>query len=252
MFQRKGSTTLVVTATILLVGVVTSQAAFAATRIRIYDGSTGTNRMARAFLTPDGHDLYAISKSAGVVTMRALSSNRDANHREAYWPVNEPDLTDSEVCATWSTASSNKAHEGLAFRVIGEPGRTRAVTVTKNVFFAYYATINVGVWDTDSRKTDAPIAAYDMKAVLEDPSTNALKPFPWRICARVQGKTLTFKIWLPTREREPSWTNPVHARTTHGIPAGHLAAGKTGWYIGHIPPGGRVQYSGLGIWSLGP
>ena len=146
------------------------------------------------------------------------------------------DLGDEQQCPGRSGVPSHQ-----------RDGPTRAITVTKNVIYGYNDTINVGVWDTGRYYKAFTVAAFDMRAVLADP----LNPLPWRICGRLTAHTLTFKIWLPTKEHEPTWNDPVHSRTTDSIPAAYLASGKTGWYIGHIPPAGQVQYNELSIWSWG-
>jgi hypothetical protein len=58
---------------------------------------------------------------------------------------------------------------------------------------------------------------------------------------------LTFKVWLPDREAEPSWSDPVHVATTT-VPSDFSAAGTAGWYVGHIPAGGSAHYKDLGVW----
>ena len=128
-------------------------------------------------------------------------------------------------------------------------GPHTAVTVTKNIIFGYSETINVGVWDTNTPKKAKAVAAFDMAAVLADPSHQTKQPLPWRICSRLRGRTLRFKVWLPEKQREPAWNDRVHARSTDAIPAGHLGPGKSGWYFGHVPPGGQVRYEGLSIWA---
>ena len=75
---------------------------------------------------------------------------------------------------------------------------------------------------------------------------NQYLPFPWRICARASGAVLTFKVWLPLLEAEPSWSDPIHARETT-VPSDYLAPGTAGWYIGHIPAGGSAYYGDLGV-----
>ena len=117
-----------------------------ATWVRTYDGRTGTKAITRGYLTPDGLKLFAISNRAGVVNIKAMATNHGTNHREVFWPKRQRNLVDSGVCATWTAASSKSVQQGLAFRIVSEPGRTRAITVTKNIIFGYSETINVGVW----------------------------------------------------------------------------------------------------------
>jgi len=75
------------------------------------------------------------------------------------------------------------------------------------------------------------------------------RPLPWRVCTRMIGTTLGFKIWFPAVMSEPAWNDPAYTRTAT-VPAAWIVPGKAGWYAGHLPPGGRARYTGLSVWSL--
>ena len=89
----------------------------------------------------------------------------------------------------------------------------RAVTLTKNTFANYVWVFNLLTWDTGRR--GAPwrsLGQFDMSAVVSSNAT--LLRFPWRVCLRARGRRVDFKVWLPGREPAPSWTDPVHTRST--------------------------------------
>lgn len=229
---------------------ITALAAAAATLI--YSGATGTNVIATRTLTPDGADTYAMTKTAGTLTTAASPTNAGANLRRVAVPSGTPNLADTRVCATWTYRSAPEVQEGLAHRVVAEPGRTRAVTVTKNVIYGIYWVFNLHTWDTaraDGRPDAfAQVAQFDMGPVMFG-ADGTYRPLPWRVCTEAQGTTVRFKIWFPGEMAEPAWTDPAYARSAT-LPAGWTGAGRSGWYAGHVPPGGSARYTNLGIWSL--
>jgi hypothetical protein len=198
--------------------------------------------LATKILTPDGADTYTITSAAGTVTMVAPPTNTGGNLREVFWPAGAPDRADSTACATWTTAAPNpdQVQQGLAFRV----GPVRAVTLTKNVIFGVVWVFNVHEWDLSSTEPFVQVAQFDLvNAVV--PVGGVIRPLPWRVCARLIGNTITMKIWFPP-ETEPAWTDPDRVRSAT-IPAGWEAPGKTGWYVGHLPPGGSATYTRLSV-----
>jgi putative cell wall-binding protein len=196
-------------------------------------------------LTSDGADTADISLADGVVTMSApLTNNSLSNLRTIFWPTGEASAVDEQVCATWLD-QSGIVQQGVALRIIDGPNSIRALTVTKNVVYGVEWVFNVHTWDTTRPEPFTGIGQYDMGQVVM--ADNQYLPFPWRICARAIGAELTFKVWLPDREAEPSWSDPIHARTMT-VPNDFLAPGETGWYIGHISAGGSAHYGSLGTW----
>ncbi len=177
--------------------------------------ATGTTQMSLTIraLTTDGADKVAIGLVDGVVTMTTpFGNNALSNLRSVFWPSAQPPVADEQVCATWLDQSDGFVQEGVALRVVDQPGRVRALTVTKNVIYGTQWAFNVHTWDTDLSEPFTAIGQYDMSQVVT--SGGNYLDFPWRICARVLGDQLTFKVWVPNREPEPEWNDAVHARTT--------------------------------------
>lgn len=193
-------------------------------------------------LTPDGNDVYTIEKFEKIINMSAPVTNTNTNLREIFWPIDES--YNAQVCATWDNQSADTVQQGVALQIVDSPKRTRAITVTKNIWAHYFLVFNVHMWDTDWAQPFVGIGQYNMSAVLDSPT--GIKPLPWRICARMDGTILMFKVWLPGTEREPSWTDAIHTNSML-IPKDFAVPGRVGWYVGHIPPGGSARYSDLVI-----
>lgn len=157
-------------------------------------------------------------------------------------------MSDSEVCATWTSQSASSIQEGLALHINATPSATTAITVTKNVIYGLYWVFNVHIWNSSSSSPFTQIAQFSFPNDFTYLGT--MDPLPWRICAETVGTTFQFKVWRPNVESEPSWTDASHSGSVT-IPANYQAPGLSGWYIGHIPAGGgSASYTHMGIWSL--
>jgi hypothetical protein len=207
------------------------------------------SRLTTRVLTPDGSDRLDVSLTNGVIRMSAPATNTGSNLREVFWPTGQPSFRDGQVCATWQYESTRSVQEGIALRIVtGLDSRVMSLTVDKNVWAGVSWVLWVVGWDTATPEVFTGIANKDVSAVVA-PSGD-YEPLPWRVCARVIGSALTFKIWVPAREGEPSWTDPTHTGTAT-IPAKWTVPGKFGWYVGHVPPAGSARYGNLRVWRFG-
>ena len=199
-------------------------------------------------LTPGSERYVVRTGPAGEVTVRATPPQegrpQNWNRREILVRPGTRPSRDQGVCATWTDQSRDADQEGLAVRFRAGPGdRRRAVTLTKNTFANYVWVFNLLTWDT--RRTGDPwrsLGQFDLSAVVS--SDLQLLPFPWRVCLRAEGRRIDFKIWLPDREPEPPWTDPVHTRSAT-VPRRFDRPGVPGWYVGHLQPGDHVTYADL-------
>jgi hypothetical protein len=209
-----------------------------------YDGNRGDvdRTMVQATVTPDGSDRYLIESSGVQVHAAAPRTNTGGNHRAVFWPEASPPVTDGQSCATWTAQSDpRRVQQGAALRIAtDEAGRTRAVTVTKNIWFGITWTFNFHVWDTSRHPPGAQIGNVDMGAVVGG------QPLPWHLCARTVGRTLEMKVWTGT-EPEPRWGDRSHGGAVT-LPDEWVYPGKAGWYIGHLAPGGFADFSNLRTW----
>ena len=198
----------------------------------------------RAVLTSDDSRYRFVERADGRLAVKAPRSNPDRNRREVFSEPGAPAMRDQTTCATWVDQSDVLVQPGLATRIVDRRGRVRAITLTKNTVFGVDWVFNVVTWDT-ARLGDPwrRVAQFDMGAALGTTELG-VEPFPWRVCLRVTGRTADFKVWLPEKMAEPTWDDPVNARSTT-VPAAFDGAGRPGWYVGHVPPGGRVVYADL-------
>ena len=114
-------------------------------------------------LTSETTDTTKLSAIEGDVVASAPRTNVGSNTRSAFYASTSPVTVDEGACAT-VTHSGLPVQEGIALRVTNEHGRTRAITVTKNVWADVSWYYNVHVWDTASSPRFEQIAAFDMSA----------------------------------------------------------------------------------------
>lgn len=205
-------------------------------------GSGGS--LASAVLTQDGTGHYSPSRSNGSITV--TNPGAGGNQREVVWPATQPAMLDAQVCATWQSATSDEVQEGVALRITTSTVGTRALTVTKNVIYGAYWAFNVHAWDSSKAQPFTALGQVELGPVTYGP--DGVLPLPWRMCAKVVDAALMFKVWLPQREGEPAWGDTSHGGVVM-VPPEYVVPGRVGWYAGHLPVGGQVVYSGLGVWG---
>lgn len=208
---------------------------------------TGEGDFRWHLLVPGPETIRLTTSRPDRAVLRGVTSapgQRDFNRRQIFTRRDAAPSRDHQVCATWTRGTSDTVQQGLAVRVRSGPGRRqRAVTVTKNVWVHFFWVFNLHTWDT--RRQGDPMrqfAQFDMHDVVMP--DGELLPFPWRVCLRVRGRAVAFKVWLPRSQPEPSWSDPVHVREAT-VPKGFSAPGRPGWYIGHLPPTGSTRYTAL-------
>lgn len=203
----------------------------------------------QTFITRDGADVTDIRDAGGGrMQVTAPRSNVGSDSRSFFWLKNAPTSGDHVSCAT-TTHSGLPVQEGVALRLAPSTNGqgTRGITVQKNIAYNVDWTYNVHTWDT-SRPGRAGhigssidlVAQFQMHEAIPDARTPAN---PRRLCARVIGDVVEFKVWGANRP-EPEWGDPTHSRKVK-LPAGWTYPGKPGLYIGHVPPGGNAVFSNL-------
>jgi hypothetical protein len=216
------------------------------TAILTFDNASDTNAPDSQVVTQQGSDSYTFTSTAGEIAVAAAPTNTGGNLRALFWPANAPDVVDSMSCATWADQNGEIVQQGAALRIVRDGTRTRAVTVTKNIWFAGYWIFNFHLWDTTTTGAEFTLLGnVDLRQYLGDAVT-WVRPLPWKFCARVVGSKLTFKVWLDP-EPEPSWTDPDQTGSI-ALPAAFRNPGKAGWYVAHLPPGGQARFANLRTW----
>jgi hypothetical protein len=215
------------------------------TWIVTYDGGVGHGdpEIVDVVLTSDGTDTYKIESTGAEVQAVPLATNTGGNLRSVFWPEAAPSVTDSQSCATWTAQPEvGNTQQGAALRVSRDTaGATRALTVTKNVYFWAPWIFNFHVWDSGKRPAGIQVGSVDMSPVVRD------RPFPWHLCARTIGTSLEMKVWTGS-EPEPEWGDSSHGKAVEVGPE-WVYPGKAGWYVGHLPPGGFADFADLKTWK---
>jgi hypothetical protein len=206
------------------------------------------------FITTEHDDDYGITlldpaEPAGPTVSAAPTTNEGGNTRGVFWPVDGPSVADQQSCVAWDEPDAF-SQQGIALRTSSEDGTTRAITVTKNIW--YYASWVFNVHVMDSANPDQPfigLLGVDLEDVLvRDDRT--LAPLPWHLCARVVGDQVSFKVW-PADESEPEWMDGVHGGGV-SLPDGWDEPGVPGWYVGHLRPGVSTTYFDRVVGPLRP
>jgi hypothetical protein len=213
-------------------------------RVQTY-GPTNTSSSNQAVLTPDGPDRYRfVSVPANTVT--ASIDRSGGNLRQLFWPGDNPVVPDSESCAIWGAQSGPLVQQGAALRITQSGSRTRAITVTKNIYFNATWIFNFHVWDSATSPAFTPFGATDLAATLVH--AGVVTPLPWHFCARVIGSKVEFKVWPVAEPLEPAWGDRTHGGSAN-LPAGWSAPGKAGWFVGHLQTGNTAVFNDLATYK---
>ena len=188
-------------------------------------------------------DTYAISATATSSSVLASSHIAQGNDRVVYFPAGEPQVSNEQSCATWTVQSptqqqGSSIQEGLALRVATDDGVTRAITVTKNIYGRYYNQINVHTWSTAQWPPFHYVGGLNIGPYLASSKGQNL---PLNICARVVGSSLQLETWV-AGSTPPAWGTPRQGVTVQ-LPSGWGYPGSVGWYAGHFPSNGALNYS---------
>jgi hypothetical protein len=195
-------------------------------------------------LTPEVIDSYGLAVSNNLVTATAAPNNVGVNTRVAFWQLADQASSDQQSCATWVDARGNLQQPGAALRVRQVNGRTSAITITNNIFFGARWAFNVHVMDSGASPQFHQIASFDLSSVFRpNPANLDMPPYPWRMCARVVGSTVSFVVW-PVSHAEPAWDDPRYGGSVT-LPAGWGHAGMPGWYIGHLGAGDSAGFADM-------
>lgn len=200
------------------------------------------------YLTQNRGDSYDLKAGPAAVRFTAPNDNWGVNTRAIVWPAETPAAENAQSCATWTDAEGARAQQGIALRIEQTPGRFRAITVTKNVWFGVAWQFNVNTWDSDRRPLMQVHGAIQLTLPFDVNGVPA--PLPWRVCARVVGDQVTVKGWTGD-ETQPTWQDRTHSGSVR-LPEGWTYEGHAGWYAGHLPPGGTIGMSRLRTttWSI--
>lgn len=208
---------------------------------------TVTETYAMAIITPDGDDFYVVDQAPEGAAERAVAapgSNRSGNLRVVAVGDDVEASVDQESCITWLGPRHDRAQPGLALRVANSAGRTRAITVSNNIWLQDRSTFNVHLADTAT----GDVLAERMVAVgtIQVPTglgddLFTVKALPWRMCARAIGTTIEVKAWSADEQAvEPAWGELGFTGSVE-VPSDWVHAGRPGFYMAHLAPGERAE-----------
>ena len=208
----------------------------------------------RSVLTQDGTDSLALSNTGRTVTMSAPVANKDNNTRQLFWRADTRTTVNESSCEILGNESAERTQPAVALRIATSGKGVRAITVTKNVWGNADYTINIYLWNTtaqgplsdpDVGKEFVNAKSFTLSGLVAPPNTAApnsnAKAFPWKMCAKVVGSRLTFRVW-PLAERDPGWGNPNYGGTAV-LPPGWVYPGQVGGYIAHLNPGDSATFT---------
>jgi hypothetical protein len=212
-------------------------------RVQTY-GPTDTSSSNRAVLTSDGPDDYRFVSAPANMAVASLDHS-GGNRRDAFWPADNPVVTDDESCAIWGEQTGPLVQQGAALRIAQDGSRVRAITVTKNVFYGATWIFNFHLWDTAQAEPFTIIGATNLEGTLVH--FGVVTPLPWKFCARAIDAKVEFKVW-PLAEPEPAWGDPTHGGSV-GLPADWVYPGRAGWFVGHLDPGDTTVFTDLSTYE---
>lgn len=197
------------------------------------------------YITRDGADFYEFNVIDNGINIVAPPENGLVNNtRAVVWESATPLERDHHICATFDW-TPGPTQEGIAVRIAMEHGQLgKAVAVMPNIYGYKSTGYNVQLFDLSQPVGDGrwtPVAlSQEFATELQG---NELRPR--RMCARVSGQTLDFKVW-PAHEPEPAWATTSHTRTVT-LPSSWVYQGQTGIYIGHLPQGSVLDATNINM-----
>jgi hypothetical protein len=204
------------------------------------------DRLATAVVTPDGEDRYQLRSNGSTLTVAAPGTNRDSNLRVVGGARNAAFAVDQRSCLTWEGPPNGTTQPGLALRIRNRSGGTQAITVSNNIWLASRNTMNVHLVDSGKPPgEELTIAGSVVLPLALGPEPAWGAPLPWRLCARVEGRTVEVAAWpLSTPKAGTPWGDATYSGTVE-VPEEWVYAGQAGWYAGHLAPGEETRYRDL-------
>ena len=197
--------------------------------------------------TRDGTRTYEFESASDGRTVNVHSPPGTGRNLRMVWRMSAtPASRDHQACDTWGATDGPIAQQGVALRVVDENGSvSRAICVMKNIWMGGNWIFNAIGFDHGSF---ALLGMVDL-SVTFDPD-GLVAALPWRMCARVQGSTLTWKVW-PTSRSEPAWDDDAFG-TTITLPADWVYEGRPGFYLGHLETGDDAEFTDQSVTAWPP
>jgi hypothetical protein len=195
-----------------------------------------------ATLSRDTTDSFRLTAANGTVSVSATATNTGGNGRGVFWPTGQVPVAKQQSCVTLTARHGTLVQQGIALRIKPlKSGRLRAITVTTNIYPNGWglSIFNVHVWHTGRHPAFRQAGTFDLRNAFAEQGRPI--PFPWRLCARVQGRLLMFQAW-PEGRPKPAWSTTSNGGSLK-LPGGTGYAGQAGWYIGHLFAGDSGSFA---------
>jgi hypothetical protein len=193
----------------------------------------------KAAVTPDGHPYrFVVDGSTVIVT---ASKHSGSDEREFFWDRKSPVEADSTVCATFASGGGLD-QQGVVLRLTDAAGVITGITVTRNVFAYDFQTFNFHIWDTATSPPYTQFGSVTISALPYAPAT-----YPLNLCARTVSAAdeVELVVWTAGMT-QPAWGDPTWGGGAT-IPAGAPAAGRGGFFVGHVRPGMPTTFTNLSV-----
>jgi hypothetical protein len=195
--------------------------------------------------TGDGPQTYDFEPMADSNTVTVHSPPGTGRNLRMVWTSSDtPVSRDHQACDTWGITDGPITQQGVALRIVEEAESvSRAICVMKNIWMGGNWIFNAIGFDHGSFVV---LGSVDLSETF-DP--HGLVPqLPWRMCARVQGRTLVWKVW-PTTRSEPAWGDAMFG-TTITLPTEWVYPGRPGFYVGHLEMGDDAEFTDESVTTL--
>ncbi len=201
--------------------------------------------VAASVATSDGTLAYDFDPSLDGEGVAVHSPAGTGTNLRMVWTIDEARPSrDHQACDTWGPTDGPITQQGVALRIDATDGEVeRAICIMKNIWGGSDWIFNAIGFRSGSFVV---LGSVDLSAVFD--ADGSVPSFPWRMCARVEGRSLEWKVW-PMEHPEPDWNDPLFGgRVT--LPPDWVYAGQPGFYIGHLGAGSYAQFEDESVLQL--
>jgi hypothetical protein len=177
--------------------------------------------------TSDGALVYDFDPSPDDERVEIRSPAGTGTNLRMVWTIDDARPSrDHQACDTWGPTDGPITQQGVALRIDATSGVVeRPICIMRNIWGGGDWIFNVIGFRSGSFVV---LGSVDLSAV-SDPEGLLL---PWRMCARVEGSSLEWRVW-PTTGPEPDWGDPLFGGSVTLLPE-WVYAGQPGFYVGHL------------------
>jgi len=201
--------------------------------------------VAASVATSDGALAYAFDPSPDGNEVVVWSRAGTGSNLRMVWTIDDaPPSRDHQACDTWGPTDGPITQQGVALRIDATDGQVeRAICIMKNIWGGGDWIFNAIGFRSGSFVV---LGSVDLSAVFD--ADGSVPSLPWRMCARVEGSSLEWKVW-PTAGPEPDWDDPLFGGRVTLSPE-WVYAGRPGFYVGHLGAGSYALFEDESVLQL--